>query len=161
MPTIADDPQVIYQGTADPALRVTDDGVHRAELIGSVYAWALVLSPSTGGGGGGAGVFYTDRTDPTLAVAPTPAEIGESAFEEGMVVYVTLPNEATEAYVVDGTLTPVLEDTKIGPRRYSLLPSINDFNVGESIEMFGQDDPDEDGVYTLQLIGGNEMWVQD
>ena len=160
MPTINDDPQAIYQGTADPLLRVTDDGVHRAELVGSVYAWSLVLSVAPPSGGG-AGVFYADRTDPTLAVVPTPAEIGESAFEEGMVVYVTLPNEATEAYVVDGTLTPVLEDTKIGPRRYETLPAIADYNSGESIEMYGQDDPDDDGVYTLQLIGGNKMWVQD
>lgn len=153
MPTVNDDPTPLIALPANDAGRYTDNGVHYAETIGGQPAWQLV--PSTDKT---PAVYHVTRTDPQLGVVPTPLEISD-VYVDGQTIFVNLPNEVTEVYLVTGG-APILQNRLIGPRLYSTLPLIADFNLGEAIELYGQVDPDDDGVYILTDTGGPIVWVQ-
>jgi hypothetical protein len=147
MPTITDNPAPLtLLPTNDPG-RFTDDGKHYADIVGGLAAWRLVVSSNNA-----AGTFTLTRPSPVLAVLPTEIEIG-TAFVDGQIIFVKLPNQATEQYRVESG-APVLKDTFIGPRLFNTAPLLTDYNTGEKIELFGQDDPDQDDIYEKVDVSG-------
>lgn len=144
MPTINDD------AAANIGVS-TDDGLHIGQVVGGQAAWSLVISAPAGGGA--AGTFHVNRTVPSLSIAPSAGEIG-TALAPDQTIYVYLPNQVVETYNVNASSVPVFINSSIGARRFAALPSTADYNVGEQVELYGQANPDDDGVYILTDVGG-------